>query len=591
MKILFFTPHVALWEHTVPEAYLAKGLSELGHDVEYMTCGRAQSYCAPMSAHGHKPSCSADSIRPICDACEAGVKSLHSSYGFPTFNLAQYITSADRAACEVLAKQAYEQKTLYTQSHGIEVGRLTLYEFTLAHKKMSTVLTESEWAEYRIYLLNALISLRAFARFLEQATPEVIVAFSPQYSNINPCMQFAIRRGIKAFFMESGTNLSHRLGTMRVWDWQSHRLVNPALKYWGRSELNVVTEEAARAVSGHFEQLLSGKHFAVFSSPYAGHGGDVGIRSKWAIRSEQKVLLMTLSSYDEAYAAFLIDAFPENKVFSNVYRTQAEWVRATIAWVKQRPDLFLVIRVHPRDFPNKREQARSEQSFMLEDLLENVPENVHVNWPCEGIALYELLEDTSVILTGWSITAMEGLILGIPVVTYDRRLPSYPPDIMRTGSSEDEYLRNIEAALEAGWSMDNVVNGFRWLAYNFVTSTVVASRRFGRHELANRGLVERILWRIRKKLPRLARPLELLGWRDAKPGAEIIDAMLRQGYDSIPAVRAQSRRPQVADADKEIVKRELRHLHELLYSGSQLPDDKPGLSKNIRSHLNMESNA
>ncbi len=591
MKILFFTPHVALWEHTVPEAYLAKGLSEIGHEVEYMTCGRAQTYCAPMMAHGHPPACSEESVRPVCDACEAGVKALRFSYGFPTHSLARYLTPADRDACEALAKQAFEQKTLDTKSHGVEVGRLTLYEFTLAHKKMSTVLTEPQWAEYRIYLLNALISIHAFARFMEQATPDAIVAFSPQYSNINPCMQFAINRGVKALFMESGTNLSHRLGTMRVWDWQDHKLVNPALRYWGRSELNAVTEETARAVSGHFEQLLSGRHFAVFSSPYMGNAGDVGVRSKWAIRQEQKVLLMTLSSYDEAYAAFLIDAFPESKVFSNVYRTQAEWVKATIAWIKDRSDLFLVIRVHPRDFPNKREQSHSEQSFMLEDLLRNVPGNVHVNWPAEGVSLYELLEDTSVILTGWSVTAMEGLILGIPVVTYDRQLPSYPADIMRTGSSEDEYFQNIDAALATGWSIDNVVNGFRWLAYNFATSTVVASRRFGRHELANRGLVERILWRIRRKLPRLARPLELLGWRDAKSGAGIVDAMLRQGFDSIPAVRAQSRRPQPADADREIVKRELRRLHALLYSDSQLPADKPGLSRNIRSHLNMDANA
>ena len=83
-------------------------------------------------------------------------------------------------------------------------------------------------------------------------------------------------------------------------------------------------------MTGHFEQLLSGQHFAVFSEPYAGSSG---IRQRWNVKPEQKVLLMTLSSYDEAYAALLIDGCPYKKVVIDVFRTQAGGVKATIDWV------------------------------------------------------------------------------------------------------------------------------------------------------------------------------------------------------------------------------------------------------------------
>lgn len=586
LNILFFTPHVALWVHTAPEVCIAKALAEQGHNISYMTCGRAQSYCAPMTASGLSAGCSGQVADKICASCESGAESIQSYSEFQMFRLMDYLSLSDRDECDSLASDAVQRKDIDTCVDSIPVGRIALYEFTLAHKKMSTELTDEQWSEYQVYLRNALITMRAFSRYLDKYTPDVIATFSPQYSNINSCMQLAIAKGIKVLFLESGTNLSDRLSTMRVWDWKVHKLVNPALRYWGASALNPVSTHAAKAVTSHFSQLLSGQHFAVFSAPYS---GSTGIRNRWPIRNDQRVLLMTLSSYDEAYAALLIDAFPYEKVFSTVYKTQAEWVKATIEWVKQRPDLFLIIRVHPRDFPNKRENSRSEQSYMLEELLRNVPENVHVNWPSEAVSLYELLEDTDVIITGWSVTAMEGLILGIPVVTYDEKLPSYPQDIMWTGRSELEYYKNIDSALHQGWDIANVVNGFRWLAYNFVTCTVSVSDYLGRHELANRSFSQKLWLRFKIMFPKVGRRLDLMHWRDARSAATVMERMLKENFDSIPAVHAADGNERIEKNDLSIIKQELRQLHSLLYADSKLPENKSGLSKKIRTYIENEN--
>lgn len=582
MRILFFAPHTALWVHAVPEAYLARGLAEYGHQIDYLTCGRAQTYCAPMTARRLEPGCSEEERSRICKTCEAGVNAISRVYGFEMDSLSRHLTRQDSEDCKRIAADAVVRRTLDAAMLGVNVGRLALYEFTLAHKKMSTELTMDQWRDYEIYLANALVTLLGFSRYLESHRPDVILTFSPQYSNNNSCMQYAIAQGVRVMFIESGTNLSHRLGTMRVWDWEVHRLVNPALKYWVSTDQNPVTASSARAVSAHFRQLLSGQHFAVFSSPYAGDGG--GIRQRWGVKPHQRVLLMTLSSYDEAYAAFLIDGFPREKVFSDVFRTQAEWVRATIEWIRNRPDLFLVIRVHPRDFPNKREQVQSEQSLMLEHLLQQAPGNVHVNWPSEGVSLYELLEDAEVILTGWSVTAMEGLVLGIPVVTYDERLPSYPRDIMYTGRSEDAYYANINQALTDGWQFKNVVNGFRWLAFNFTTCTVTVSDRFGQFELARKRKLQHLWARVKNNFA-IAGQLDLLNWRRAIPGAKVVSTMLVDGFDAIPpALESMSGKAEPLD-DLPIIRAELAALHELLYADSRLPEDKPGLSLNIRRQL------
>lgn len=582
MNLLFFTPHAALWAHTAPEAYLARALAECGHAITYLTCGKAQTYCAPMTARRLAPGCDAAVSARICSDCKAGANAIARVYRFPVDELVRYLTKEDINKFEALAASAVTEKSLDTEYLGVKVGRLALYEFTLAHKKMSTDLTDQQWREYEIYLVNALRSLQSFARYLDSNRTEAILTFSPQYSNINSAMQYAVNQGVRVLFMESGTNLAHRLGTMRVWDWKVHKLVNPALTYWGKSELNPITQYSANKVIGHFKQLLSGHHFAVFSAPYVGRSGVV--RQSWGVKPEQKILLMTLSSYDEAYAALLIDGFPYKKVFSDVFRTQVEWVEATIAWVATRPDLFLVIRVHPRDFPNKRETCRSEQSHLLEKLLDNVPQNVHVNWPVEGVSLYELLEDTDVVLTGWSVTAIEALVLGIPVVTYDANLPSYPRDIHYTGRSTDEYFANINLALADGWRLENAINGFRWLAYNFINCTVPVAESFGQFELGTQSIPRRIWSRVKGILPALGYTLDLLKWNAALPGARIVSVLLTQGYDALPPTHKALEKTKAAD-DTRVVINALGDLHELLYANSNLPADKPGLSHKIRTLL------
>lgn len=585
MNLLFFTPHAALWPHTAPEAYLARSLAECGHKISYLTCGKAQTYCAPMTARRLPPGCTSQESARICADCKAGANAIARVYRFRVDALARYLNDDDCAKLDEMATKAVAAKSLDTEYLGVKVGRVALYEFTLAHKKMSTELNELQWREYQVYLANALRTLQSFARYLKDNRPGAILTFSPQYSNINSCMQYAIDQGVRVLFIESGTNLAHRLGTMRVWDWKVHQLVNPALTYWDKSELNPVTPASAVKVTEHFEQLLSGQHFAVFSAPYVGSSG---VRQLWHVKPEQKILLMTLSSYDEAYAALLIDGFPYKKVFSDVFRTQAEWVKATLEWVATRPDLFLVIRVHPRDFPNKRETFRSEQSFMLEDLLKHVPANAHVNWPAEGVSLYELLEDTDAILTGWSVTAMEALVLGIPVVTYDANLPSYPCDIQYTGRSEAEYYANIERAITDGWRLENAINGFRWLAYNFVTCTVTVAEDFGQFELGLQSPLRRFWSRLKNRLPALGHSLDLLEWRDALPGAHIVSAMLEYGHDALPPARKVFEEVSPSDDDRRIVLESLSRLHKLLYADSKLPEDKPGLSRNMRTLLARE---
>ena len=479
MKLLF-NPHTGLWAHTAPEAYLARSLKELGHDISYLGCGKIQNYCSVISAWGIYPNSLKEKYSNKCAKLnKKTLKAISKFYGIPFQMLDNFIDNHELNSINQVVSKTISNKSLNLIYLDIKVGKLALYELILQHKKMTINLTEEQWKEYEVYLKNSLILLKSFSNFCKKNSPEVILSFSPQYSNINPAMQYAQKRDIKVLFMESGTNLSDRLSTLRVWDWRIHKLVNPGLKYWKSETKYHVTKRSVNGIINHYKELLKGNHFSVFSSTNKNH---FDIKKEWNISLNKKVLLMTLSSYDEAFAALVIGAFPYQKVFSDVFKTQFEWIEETIKWVKNRKDLFLIIRVHPRDFPNKRDSIRSEQSYLLEKVLKAVPKNVKVNWPRENVSLYQILESTDVLLTGWSVTALEALILGIPVVTYDSKLPSYPKDIYYSGRSMDKYFKNIKKAINDGWDFKNVRNGFRWLSFNFNYCTIKVSKDFGSFE-------------------------------------------------------------------------------------------------------------
>jgi hypothetical protein len=150
-----------------------------------------------------------------------------------------------------------------------------------------------------------------------------------------------------------------------------------------------------------------------------------------------------------------------------LFPTQAEWVRALIDYAATRPELFLIIRVHPREFPNKRESVTSDHARRLEAEFRNLPANVVINWPTDNLSLYDLAETTDVFLNAWSSAGKEMAMLGIPVVSYSDELGLYPVDRRYLGTDSAAYFGAIERALADGWRFENIQRVYRWSAVEF----------------------------------------------------------------------------------------------------------------------------
>jgi hypothetical protein len=292
--------------------------------------------------------------------------------------------------------------------------------------------------------------------------------YSPQYGANGVSAEYAMQKGSTVYFIEGSSSNSERYSALRLWNWKEYKLVNPALKYWEHVRNYVSTEDVNR-VKGHISELYKANSFAVFSAPKQ---SNFCLKTHFNIPIASKVVMAALSSFDEAYSAYVIGGFPERKVKSTVFKDQFDWIEETIQYFKNKPDCFFIIRTHPRDYPNKRESALSEQAKVWQKILTNLPSNIIVNSPDQNISIYNMLDQIDVLLTGWSATAIEAMLQGVPVVTYDQHLPSYPESIHLTGITKDAYYINIEKSLSFKNEKINSLNAYRWLAVSFSIGTI-----------------------------------------------------------------------------------------------------------------------
>jgi hypothetical protein len=295
-----------------------------------------------------------------------------------------------------------------------------------------------------------------------------------------------------------------------MWRWDYRPEITPQLLTWSGWQ-NVEISNADRLrLESHKNELLAGKSAFVYSSPFNAQSNTDATKNRLGIRGCSKTILMSLSSTDEIVAAKTIGrgvaVFYPGTVFDN----QFKWVSETIAWASEKPEIRLIVRLHPRDLPNKRDSVLSEQHSKWMGLFKTLPSNVVVNHPDQKISFREVCMISDVLVTGWSSTAIEAMLLGKPVVTYDQKLVGFPRDIHLTGDSKEEYFNNLEASLSGKKPIDHEEVANRWLTHFLVRGSVaLTGGLFWQARAKGPVIIRKIFNGIDRYVPYVWRPLEL----------------------------------------------------------------------------------
>lgn len=496
VKILFFAPHAAIWVHAFPEALIAETLAQSGHNIVYVSCGEAlQQVCNPMNASGLDHLSRIEARREICRLCGQQKELLRREFGFTGYDLTDLLEPADQIrVTEMLKDLSFEQCTSLTLEN-VPVGKLALYETILNHKKTGIEFDAGEQREYRAWLQGAVTTVTAGRRLFEREQPDCLVVYNSFYSVNNVMCCLASEHGIPHYFLHAGGNLSRRLQTLMVGRNEAYGYARRIVERWPQFRDRPCPPGVMREITAHFLTLFGGR--SVFSYSPAASRQPFDVRARYGIGIDQKVMVATMSSNDERAAAKAIGALPDHP--ATLFPQQVDWVKRLIEFAAGRMDLFLLIRVHPRDFPNKREGIKSEQARNLEALLRKLPANVCVNWPNDHVSLYDLANETSVFLNAWSNTGKEMSLLGLPVVIYAPELIYYPSELNYVGTTEWELIARIDQALQDGWSLERSRAMYRWLAVEYKYGLIDIGDSYNRPEDAHaRSVMQRIVNRAAK---------------------------------------------------------------------------------------------
>ena len=571
---MFYAPHAAIWSHAFPEALVAEALMQEGNEILYVGCGKQfRSYCVAMSAFGLKYDSPEKAKESICQTCERNKSFLRKEFGLKGTDIAEELTEADIQHVAGILIDVTPENYLDLELSGIKIGRLTLYEFLLNHKKNNLEINSAEWPEYKAALGNSLCSALASLKIIEREKPDRVITYNSFYSVNHICCIAADKFSVPHYLLHAGNNMAHRMETLTLSRGYSYNYITRS-QQWSHYKNLPCSQSQMSIVTDHMLALFKAKSPFIYSAPKSHER--IELRQQFGILPQQKVLVATMSSHDERFAAVTIGVMPEDHDL--MFQTQIEWISALTEFVERRPDLFLIIRVHPRELPNKRESVTSEYASKLQTLLVDLPVNVKVNWPSDEVSLYDIANIASVFLNSRSTTGLEMSLFGIPVVVYSPdQLYSYPPDLNYVADSRDEYFHQIEAAISHGWDIEFSRMAYRWGVFHNCRATVNISESYHENTGKAIGMVARVINKILRHLAPMYQQKRDSRLRAHKlKSGKLFATFLRSGKDSIVELDPETLEMTVPlDTETEALKSEFRRIYAALY----------------RSEVNIESNS
>lgn len=261
---------------------------------------------------------------------------------------------------------------------------------------------------------------------------------------------------------------------------------------WNSLKDEPLSVDQLRLVEKHLKAILEGNSPWVYSSK-ASNSTELEIRTKLKISSGSKIILLALSSADEVFAAGISGILPANYGRDLIFSSQNDWVRHIIAVADNYPDSHFVIRVHPREFPNKRESVLSNNASELMSLAAGkIPKNVSFNFPKDDISLYDFVPIVDRLLTANSSVGIEFSAFGVPVISHNASTnTNIPDDILYSSTTLDEYHKLLDSHFDDSRHDQIAKYTFRWIYFrNFQLSSKVS--------LSHSQFVQRVLFHVRQ---------------------------------------------------------------------------------------------
>lgn len=464
-KILVFSPEGLVVPHVSCSLIIARTLKELGHDVRIAYCHSLTQRCVSKDSCSLPAGKTIEELKlPVCQRCSSNISMMTSHYMLPILDMRSYYVSGQYEEIKRQVDSVQDKDLLRVAFNGINFGFMAFHDVALINKaRLDAPMTRSTAELLRENIVSCIVVHIILSKLFQSERYDAVIVNGHYGVNMSAFKTGEIF-GAQSRVLYNAIHMNADRRFVEVCRAQSRKIDYGLIDAWPRWRSLPLSAAMVAEVTKDIVVRFKGAGAHVYSPGRSTTADD--IRQELDVPVGMKLLVAYTSSLDEQNAEHALSLAMDREQRAPVqelFADQVEWLRFVASYVGGRDDLFLIIRIHPREDTNKRDKARSAHLEQLMSGLSDLPKNVRVIWPQESVSSYDLMEAADVVLTSWSTTGLESARLAVPVVGAFRGFHNIPVgDFIATAETREGYLKVIENKLKAGSTFEDVLLCFRW---------------------------------------------------------------------------------------------------------------------------------
>ena len=336
--------------------------------------------------------------RKRCGVCiETGRQGMD-PLGLKVVTLSELLTAEDRAEAEALAAAAPVDNLRAMTLDGWKVGEHALAGALRYFARDELSAEPMGEGVARKFVKAAVLTARGMDRLLSQGGYDVVSANHGIYTPQGVVGEVARGRGVRVvnwnpayrkhcFVFSHGDSYHHTMITEPVSTWEGLPLDS------GRREAIETYLRDRRQASGDWIWFNKADDSSLQE-----------LKAKLGLDERPLIVALTSVVWDACL-----------HYESNAFESLADWMVQTIDYFRGRPDLQLVIRIHPAEVTGF-VKSRAKMAEIIAARFPDLPENVKVVPPEDQLSTYSLLDHANAVLLYSTKTGIEASAQGLPVV-------------------------------------------------------------------------------------------------------------------------------------------------------------------------------
>lgn len=394
MKVLFYSPYAGNWYlHTYWEGTIAHALIHRGAEVRFLGCDSTFSACDVFWGHTTR-------TEQDCQYCQSLGRHVFSGLQLDALWLGDQLMPQDREDIANWLSSLSDDALRSAEFDGRPVAQWCLGSLVSHYRQPGfDDFTPEQVRTFRRYLESGALAMRSIERTLDSERPDVVVTLNGAFFSNRIALELARERGIQVIVHERGTTNNSLVFNLNAHMQDGARLER-LREDWREVPLSAgELEETSQYLHQRRHGQNTGWH--AFSPPPQTFED---VRRKLSIPADRRIVALFTTSQAEA----------TTMDWKGPFQDQTSWIAATLEWIRSRPDLHLVIRVHPNEDHAQGKGARSLELYR--QLMATAPSNVSIVWPKDEVSSYTLADMACAVLVYFSTIGIEAAATrGTPV--------------------------------------------------------------------------------------------------------------------------------------------------------------------------------